>query len=205
MFDFKIKIINMVDLKQLTNLRQRTGCGVNDIKKALEEAGGDEEKALEILRKKGEVKAAKKSAEREVKEGIVYAYIHPNKKIGSMVELNCETDFVARNEEFQQLAKDLAMQIAATNPLYLKPEDIPEEVLNKEKEIYKEQLLAESKSENIIDKIIEGKMEKYYEEVCLVKQDFIKNEDIKIEDLIKEKIAKIGEKIEIDQFARFQV
>jgi elongation factor Ts len=195
----------MVDLKQLTNLRQRTGCGVNDIKKALEEAGGDEEKALEILRKKGEVKAAKKSAEREVKEGIVYAYIHPNKKIGSMVELNCETDFVARNEEFQQLAKDLAMQIAATNPLYLKPEDIPEEVLNKEKEIYKEQLLAESKPENIIDKIIEGKMEKYYEEVCLVKQDFIKNEDIKIEDLIKEKIAKIGEKIEIDQFARFQV
>ncbi len=195
----------MVDLQQVAKLRQQTGCGINDCRNALEEAGGDVDKAMEVLRKKGELKAAKKSAERETKEGIIYSYIHPNKKIGSMVELDCETDFVARNEEFQALAKDLAMQIAATNPLYLKPEDIPEEVLNKEKEIYKEQLLAESKPEDMIDKIVEGKLSKWYEEVCLLKQSFIKDEDLTIEDLIKEKIAKIGEKIEIDNFVRFEV
>ena len=143
-----------IDLKQVAKLRQQTGCGINDCRNALEEAGNDKEKAIDILRKKGELKAAQKTAERETKEGIVYAYIHPNKKIGAMVELDCETDFVARNEEFQQLAKDLAMQIAATSPLYLKPEDIPEEVLNKEKEIYKEQLLAESKPKVMMEKII---------------------------------------------------
>ena len=194
-----------IDLKQVAKLRQQTGCGINDCRNALEEAGNDKEKAIDILRKKGELKAAQKTAERETKEGIVYAYIHPNKKIGAMVELDCETDFVARNEEFQQLAKDLAMQIAATSPLYLKPEDIPEEVLNKEKEIYKEQLLAESKPKDMMEKIIEGKVAKWYEDVCLIKQPFIKNEDLTIEQLIKEKIAKIGEKIEIDQFVRFQV
>jgi elongation factor Ts len=195
----------MVDLQQVAKLRQQTGCGINDCRNALEEAGGDIEKAIDILRKKGELKAAKKTAERETKEGIVYAYIHPNKKVGAMIELDCETDFVARNEEFQQLAKDLAMQIAATNPLYLKPEDVPEEVLNKEKEIYKEQLLAELKSADIMDKIVEGKLAKYYEEVCLLNQPFIKDEDKTIEQLIQEAIAKTGEKIEIDNFARFQV
>ena len=195
----------MADLKLITQLRQQTGCGINDIKKALDEAGGDTEKAIEVLRKKGDVKAAKKAAERETKEGIVYSYIHPNQKIGAMLELACETDFVARNEEFQNLAKDIAMQIAATNPLYLRPEDVPEEVLNKEKEIYRAQLLTESKPENMIDKILEGKLEKWYEEVCLLKQPFIKDEDITIESLITEKIAKIGEKIEIDHFVRFEV
>ncbi|MFZ5365181.1 MAG: translation elongation factor Ts [Patescibacteria group bacterium] len=195
----------MVDLQQVAKLRQQTGCGINDCRNALEEAGGDSEKAQEILRKKGELKAAKKSAERETKEGIVYAYIHPNQKIGAMIELDCETDFVARNEEFRELAKDLAMQIAATNPLYLKPEDVPEEMVNKEKEIYREQLLAESKPDNIIDKIMSGKLEKWYEEICLMKQPFIKDEDITIDKLIQSKIAKIGEKIEIDHFVRFEV
>jgi len=194
-----------LDLQQVAKLRQQTGCGINDCKIALEEAGGDLDKAIEILRKKGEIKAAKKATDRETKEGVVFAYIHQNKKIGAMIELDCETDFVARNEEFQALAKDLAMQVAATNPLYLKPEDIPESVLEKEKEIYKEQVLAESKPENVIEQIIEGKLEKYYEDVCLLKQPFIKNEDLTIEQLIKEKIAKIGEKIEITQFVRFQV
>jgi len=194
-----------IDLQQVAKLRQQTGCGINDCRNALEEAGNDIGKATDILRKKGELKAAKKTAERETKEGIVYAYIHPNQKVGAMVELDCETDFVARNEEFQTLAKDLAMQVAATSPLYLKPEDIPEEVLNKEKEIYKEQLLAESKPKDVMEKIIEGKVAKWYEDVCLIKQPFIKNEDLTIEQLIKEKIAKIGEKIEIDQFVRFQV
>ncbi|HUT22291.1 MAG TPA: translation elongation factor Ts [Candidatus Bipolaricaulota bacterium] len=194
-----------MDLQQVAKLRQRTGCGINDCKLALEEANGDENLAIDILRKKGEIKAAKKSAERETKEGLVFAYIHPNKRIGAMIELDCETDFVARNEEFQELAKDLAMQVAATNPLYLSSVEVPEEVLNKEKEIYRDQLLNESKPDNIVEKIVEGKLAKYYEEVCLLNQPFIKDEDVTIEQLITEKIAKIGEKIAIAHFVRFEV
>ncbi|MCX6745614.1 MAG: translation elongation factor Ts [Candidatus Parcubacteria bacterium] len=193
-----------IDIKLITKLRAQTGAGMKDCREALEESNGDLEKAVEILRKKG-AKIAIKRADKEAKEGIVYAYIHANKKIGALVELNCETDFVAKNEEFKNLAHDLALQIAAQNPLYISPADVPEEVLNKEKEIIKEQLLAEGKPEKMLAKIIEGKLDKWYEEICLSKQAFIKNEDITIEDLINEKIASLGEKIKVGGFCRKQI
>ncbi len=193
-----------IDLELITKLRNQTGAGVADCKAALEEVGGDLEKAKEILRKKG-AKIADKRAAKEASEGMIYAYIHSNNKVGALVELNCETDFVAKNEEFKNLAHDLAMQITAQNPLYLTPEDVPEDVLNKEKELIKEELLAEGKPENMLDKIIEGKLNKWYEEVCLSKQPFIKNEDIIIEELINEKIASLGEKIQVGSFCRKQI
>ncbi len=193
-----------IDLDLITKLRNQTGAGVADCKEALEETNGDLDKAIEILRKKG-AKIANKRADKEASEGIIYAYIHANNKIGALVELNCETDFVAKNEEFKNLANDLAMQITAQNPLYLSPEDIPADVLNKEKDLLKDQLLAEGKPENMFDKIMEGKLEKWYEEVCLLKQPFIKNEDITIEDLINEKIASLGEKIKVGSFCRKQI
>jgi elongation factor Ts len=193
-----------IDIKSITKLRNQTGAGVADCREALIEAKGNFEKAVEILRKKG-AKIASKRAEKQAKEGIIYAYIHTNNKVGALVELNCETDFVAKNEEFKKLAHDLAMQIAAQSPLYVSPEDVPEEVLNKEKELYKDQLLAEGKPEKMLDKIIEGKINKWYEEVCLLKQTFIKNEDITVEDLINEKIASLGEKIKVSGFCRKQI
>ncbi|HEX9664634.1 MAG TPA: translation elongation factor Ts [Patescibacteria group bacterium] len=192
-----------MDMKIISLLRQQTGAGVLECKAALEEAGGDLDQAVEILRKKGADKAAKKM-ERETKEGAIGNYIHSNKKIGAMVEVLSETDFVARNEEFQELTHDLAMQVAAQNPLYLRPEDIPDEVLVKEKDIYLEQLADEVKPE-MLDKVIEGKIDKYYEDVCLLNQKFIKDDTKTIEDLINEKIAKIGEKIEIRKFCRFEI
>jgi len=193
-----------IDIKSITKLRNQTGAGVAVCREALIEAEGNFEKAVEVLRKKG-AKIASKRAEKQAKEGIIYAYIHTNNKVGALVELNCETDFVAKNEEFKNLAHDLAMQIAAQSPLYVSPEDVPEEVLNKEKELYKDQLLAEGKPEKMLDKIIEGKINKWYEEVCLLKQTFIKNEDITVEDLINEKIASLGEKIKVSGFCRKQV
>jgi len=193
-----------IDLDLISKLRNQTGAGVSDCKEALESAEGDFGKALDFLRKKG-AKIASKRAEKEASEGIICAYIHANNKIGSLVELNCETDFVAKNEEFRNLANDLAMQIAAQNPLYLGPEDVPEEILNKEKELIKEELLASGKPGDMLDKIIEGKLNKWYEEVCLLKQPFIKNEDISIEELINEKIAGLGEKIKIGGFCRKQI
>jgi len=191
--------------EDIIKLREQTGAGMLDCKKALDEAGGDLEKAAEILRKKGQAKAAKKSAERETKEGIVHAYIHANGKVGAMVELLCETDFVAKNEVFQELAHEIAMQIAATEPLYLKSEDVPEEVVEKEKSIIKEEMADESKPADVLDKIIEGKMAKYYEDVCLLNQPYIKDEDMTIGDLINNKIASLGEKIEIGNFCRFAI
>jgi len=199
-----------IELDLITKLRQQTGAGIADCKEALSESKGDIAKALEFLRKKG-AKIANKRAAKETKEGIIYAYIHANNKVGALLELNCETDFVAKNEAFKNLAHDIAMQIAAQNPLYLSPEDVPEEVVIKEKEIYKDQLLAEGKPAlhgkpaDMVDKIIEGKLNKWYQEVCLTKQTFIKDEDITIEDLINEKIASIGEKIKIGSFCRRQV
>lgn len=191
--------------QEVVKLRAMTGAGMVDCKKALDEASGDLEKAAEILRQKGQIKAAKKTAERETKEGVVHAYVHANGKVGAMVELLCETDFVARNEIFQALAHDIAMQITATDPLYLKPEDVPAEVIEKEKDIYREDLRGEAKPEEIIDKIISGKLNKYYEEACLLKQAFIKDEDKTIEDLINDRIAQLGEKIEIGRFCRFAI
>ena len=195
----------MSDLKQVSNLRKKTGAGIVDCQKALAESNGDIEKAVEILRKKGALKAAKKSAERTASEGLVQAYVHANGKLGVLIEVNCETDFVARNEDFKELVHELAMQVAAMNPSYIKPEDIPSEELEKEKELLKEEMKDSGKPANVLDKIIEGKIEKYYEEVCLLKQPYIKDDKVKIEKLIEEAIAKIGEKIEVGRFVRYQM
>lgn len=185
-------------------LREKTGAGMMECKKALEAAGGDMEKAIVFLREKGMATAQKKSG-RTAKEGLVVSYIHAGGKIGVLVELNCETDFVARNEDFQSLAKDIAMQVAAVKPLYVKREDVPADVLQKEKDIYLAQAKASGKPEKIWDKIVEGKLEKFYEEVCLYDQPFIKDSSLKIKDLIVQAVSKIGENIQIRRFARFQV
>jgi elongation factor Ts len=188
----------------IKELRELTGAGMMEIKGALEEAGGDKIKAVEILRKKGALKAGKK-ADRVANEGIVEAYIHPGSRVGVLVEVNCETDFVARTDDFKHLAKELALHIAAANPLYVSTADVPAEVVEKEKEIYKEQTLAggKGKSDEIVNKILEGKIAKYYEEACLMEQPFAKNPDIKVKDLIGEAVAKMGEKVVVKRFARF--
>ncbi len=193
-----------IDIKLITKLRKQTGAGMEICKEALTEADGDMAKAVEVLRKKGS-KIADKRAGKEAQEGIICSYIHSNNKVGVLLELNCETDFVAKNEDFKKLAYDLAMQVAAQSPLYVNIDDIPEEVSNKEKEIVKEQLLAEGKNVKMLDKIIEGKLNKWYEEVCLLKQPFIKDEDITIEELINGKIASLGEKVKVGGFCRKQI
>ena len=180
------------------------GSGIVETKKALDEAGGDEEKAIEIIRKRGQLKAAKKS-DREAGEGVVISYIHPNNKLGAIVKLYCESDFVARNTEFQELAKDLAMHISAMNPQYLRPEDMPVAMLEKEREIWQEQLKAESKPAEIMAKILEGKEKKFREESSLLTQPFVKNPDQTVNDLITEKIAKIGENIRVGGFTRMEL
>ena len=195
----------MADAKTIAKLRNQTGAGMMDCKKALVEANDDFDKAIDVLRKKGETKANKKMAEREAKEGIVYSYIHSSNKSGSMVELFCETDFVARTDDFKALAHDIAMQIVAMSPEYLKPEDVPAEVIEREKDIYREQLKKEGKPEDMIEKILLGKLDKFYQEVCLLKQPFIKEDKMSIEELVKQIIAKTGEKIEIGKFANFQI
>lgn len=176
-----------------------------DCQKALMEANGGLDKAVEILRKKGAAKADKKAAERTASEGLVHAYIHSNGKVGVLLQLNCETDFVARNDDFKALAHNLAMHIAAMNPQYVKSEEVPQEVKKKEEDIYREQLKSEGKPANILDKIIEGKLNKFYEEVCLLNQPFIKDDKKKVAEVIKEAIAKIGEKIEVGRFTRFHL
>lgn len=193
-----------INVEDITKLRQQTGAGVGDCKEALEQSQGDFTKAIEYLRKKGS-KTADKRADKAASEGIIYAYIHSNNKIGTLIELNCETDFVAKNEEFTKLAHELALQITAASPLYVREQDVPEEVLDKEKEMMKEQLKEEGKPEDMWDKIIEGKIAKWYEEVCLYNQKYIKNEDVTIEEFINEKIAALGEKVEVGSFCRKQV
>jgi len=195
----------MVELQMVTKLRAQTGAGMVDCKKALDESNGDYEKAIEILRKKGEAKATKKMNERQAKEGIVYSYIHSNGKTGVLLEFFCETDFVARTDDFKALAHDVAMQIVAMSPDYLSPEQVPAEVVEKEKEVYREQLKTEGKPENMIEKILEGKLAKFYEESCLLNQTFIKDDKVKVGELIKQMIAKTGEKIEVGKFVRFQI
>jgi len=191
-------------LEQIKKIREQTGAGVVDIKKALDETGGDEAKAIEILRKKGQSKALKK-ANREAKEGVVESYVHSNKKLGAMIKLYCETDFVARNEEFQELAKDIAMHISATDPQFLNPEDVSDELVVKEKEIWTNQIKEEGKPEEMIGKIIEGKEKKFREEISLMTQPFVKTPDITIGALITEKIGKVGENIQIGDFSRFEL
>ncbi len=185
-------------------LRDKTGAGIMDCKEALNTSAGDFEKAIDFLRKKG-MSAATKRSSKAAKDGVVAQYIHMGGKIGVLVEVNCETDFVAKTEHFQLMAKDLAMHVAAANPLYVKPDEIPGDVINREKEIYKSQALAEKKPEKIWDKIIEGKLKKYYEDVCLLNQKFIKDTDITVETLVNNMIAKTGENIIIRRFARFQL
>ncbi len=184
-------------------LRDKTGVGMMECKKALVEASGDLEKANEILRKQGLAAAAKK-ADRQASDGLIYSYIHMD-KIGVLLEINCETDFVAKTDDFRNLAKDIAMHIAAANPLYLDENSIPADIVEKEKEIYKDQV--KNKPANIVDKIVEGKIEKFYSENCLLKQIFIKDPDqkMKIGDLVTEKIAKLGENIVVRRFVRFQL
>lgn len=190
--------------EMIKELREKTQAGMLDCKKALIECGGDMEKAVDYLRKKG-LAAANKREGRVAKEGIIASYIHNNNKLGVLLELNCETDFVARNQDFQDLAKDLCMQVAASNPLYVAPEDVPAEVLEREKEIYREQLKESGKPANVIEKIVEGKLTKFYSEVCLLEQEFIKDNKVIIKDLIKNKIATYGENITVGRFVRFQI
>jgi len=190
--------------EMVKELRTKTGAGMMDCKEALSSSNGDFEKAIDYLRKKGMSAATKRSA-KAAKEGTIASYIHMGGKIGVMVELNCETDFVAKTEEFQTIARDFAMHVAASNPTFVGPADIPEDVLEREKEIYRSQALAEKKPEKIWEKIIEGKLNKYYEEVCLVKQKFIKNTDVTIETMINNLIAKTGENILIRRFTRYQL
>jgi elongation factor Ts len=185
-------------------LRIKTGAGMMDCKEALTSSDGDFEQAIDFLRKKG-LSAATKRSSKAAKDGTIASYIHMGGRIGVMVELNCETDFVAKTENFQVVAKDIAMHIAASNPLYVRPDEITEDALNREKEIYRSQLREEGKPEKIWDKIIEGKLKKYYEDVCLTEQKFIKNTDITIATLVNNLIANTGENIVIRRFARFQL
>ncbi len=184
--------------------RDRTGASFIDCKNALAESGGNMEKALDILKIKGASRASKKSG-RETPEGIIASYIHPGGKIGVMLEINCETDFVARNTEFTDLTKELNMQIAATGPLYTSRDDIPSEVLDKEKEIIKARAKESGKPEKIMDKIVEGGIEKFYKEVCLLEQDYIREPKTQIKDLIASAISKTGENIVVRRFSRFQL
>ncbi|MCX6781141.1 MAG: translation elongation factor Ts [Candidatus Magasanikbacteria bacterium] len=194
----------MIDAKLITQLREKTGAGIVDVKAALEEVGGDMNAAEELLRKKGILKAGKKS-DRVAGEGIVYSYIHGNKKVGVMVELRCETDFVARTDGFTQLAHDIALHIAAMNPLFLDETQVPQELIDKEREIYKAELEGSNKPEEIMNKILDGKIAKFFTDICLMKQGFVKDEETTIEDLVKGGIAKMGENIQIKRFVRFHL
>lgn len=185
-------------------LRERTGAGMMDCKKALIATNGDIEKAIDELRTKGLAKAAKKAG-RIASEGIVASYIHGGGRIGVLVEVNCETDFVAKTDEFKSLVHDIAMQIAASSPEYVRREEVPEEVINHEKEILKAQALEEGKPEKVIEKMIEGRLEKFFKEKCLLEQPFIKDPDKTVQELVHEHIAKIGENINIRRFVRYEV
>lgn len=185
-------------------LREKTGAGMMDCKKALEETGGDLEKAVDVLRKKGIAKAEKKSS-RDVKDGLVEAYIHAGGKLGVLVEINCETDFVAKTDDFKEFARNVAMQIAATNPLGISREDIPDSVVKKEMEIYIDQARGSGKPDHILEKIAQGKLEKFYAENVLLEQAYIRNPEKTLKDYLTEIIAKLGENITIRQFSRFRI
>ncbi len=189
---------------QVKELRDRTGIGMMDCKGALVEAEGDIDKAIDILRKKGKAKAEKK-ADRDVKDGLIWSYIHPGNKIGVMVEVNCETDFVAKNEGFQEFVKDIAMHIAATNPAAIRREEIDTNLIAKEREIYMEQARTQNKPANIMERIVDGKLDKFFQENCLLEQAFVKDPQKTIKDYLTETIARIGENINISRFVRFQL
>ncbi|MDQ7064267.1 MAG: translation elongation factor Ts [candidate division KSB1 bacterium] len=193
--------ISAADVKAL---RERTGAGIMDCKKALAETNGDVEKAIEYLRKKGAALAQKKQG-RATNEGLIEAYIHPGSRLGVLVEVNCETDFVAKTDDFRQLARDIAMQIAATNPIAVRREDVPQEVIEREKDIFREQMRNQNKPDHIIEKIVEGKLEKFYQENVLLEQHFVKNPDKTVKELITDAIAKLGENIGVRRFVRFEL
>lgn len=193
-----------IDASQVKALREATGAGVMDCKKALQEAGGDSGKALKILRERG-LAEAKRRAGRATAEGVIDAYIHLNNRVGVLIEVNCETDFVARNEQFLSMVHDIAMHIAAASPLYVSAEEIPEAVIDQEKEIYRNQALNEGKPEKVIDKIVEGRLKKYYEQVCLLNQPFVKDPEITVGELVSRMVATTGENITVRRFVRYQV
>ena len=193
-----------ISAKMVKGLREKTGAGMMDCKKALQESQGNEEKAVAWLREKGLSKAQKRSG-RSASEGMIGSYIHMNGKIGVLVELNCETDFVAKSDKFQELAKNLSMQIAAANPMCVRPEDLPSEAIEQEKAIYAKQAQADGKPEQVVEKIVEGRIKKYYKEVCLLEQPYIKDDSIPVKDLINELVAVLGEKIEVNRFVRMEV
>ena len=193
-----------IDAKQVKALRDMTGAPMGDCKKALEEAKGDLEAAIVVLRKRGMASAQKKAA-RSTNEGVVGTYIHAGGKIGVLLEINCESDFVARTEDFQDLMKDISMHIAATDPRYVKAEDVTIEDMEREKDIYRAQAAATGKPAPVIERIVDGKMAKFYEEVCLLDQPFIKDQAISIKELIAQKVGKLGENITVRRFARFKV
>lgn len=194
--------MSQITAKMVGDLRAKTGAGLMDCKRALTEAEGNEEKAIDILRKKGIASAAKK-ADRAASDGLVESYIHMGGKVGVLVELNCETDFVAKTDAFKALVRDIAMHIAATNPVCVNREDVPADVIEKEKEVAGAQV--QGKPANIVEKIVAGKIEKYYQENVLMEQPFVKNTDITVKDMLKEQIAKMGENMVINRFARFQI
>jgi elongation factor Ts len=193
-----------VSAGNVKELRQKTGAGIMDCKEALLECDGDLEKAVDFLRKKGMATALKRAG-RGTSEGTVQSYIHMGGKIGVMVEVNCESDFVAKNKDFIAFAKNIAMHIAATNPAGIAPEDVSEDIISREKEVYRDQALEMGKPEKMIDKIVEGKLNKFYKESCLMNQPYVRDPNITITDLLNEVIAKIGENIKINRFARFQI
>jgi elongation factor Ts len=193
-----------ISASQVKELRERTGAGMMDCKNALEEANGDMNKAIEILREKG-LSAAAKKAGRIATEGVVESYIHAGGRIGVLVEINCETDFVAKTDAFKEFARDIAMQIAASSPKYVRREDVPQEDLEKEREILRAQALNEGKPEKIVEKMVEGRLGKFYEETCLLEQQFIKDPDKTISQLLNEKVAQIGENISIRRFVRYEL
>jgi elongation factor Ts len=193
-----------ISAQLVKQLRERTGAGMMECKAALKEAKGDLGEAEVVLRKKGIASAAKKSG-RSAKQGVIASYIHPGAQSGVMIEVNCESDFVARTDDFQELVHDLAMQVAAADPQFIRKEDVTQAALDKEKDIQRGRALGEGKPEKMVDKIVEGRMNKYYEEVCLYEQPFIKENTTSIADVIKAKIAKLGENITVSRFVRFKV
>ncbi len=193
-----------IDAKRVKELREKTGAGMMDCKKALVEANGDIEKAIDNLRKSGVAKAAKKSS-RSAKEGLIYSYIHHGGRLGVLLDIGCETDFVARTDGFIALARNIAMQIAATNPIAIIREDISESVIAREKDIYIDQAKATGKADNVVEKIVDGKLNKYFQENCLMEQVYIKDSDKKIKDLVTETIATLGENITLNRYSRFAV
>ena len=194
----------MATMEQIKALRERTGAGIVDVKKALEEANGDEEGAIKILRERGAAKAVKKT-DREAKEGFIGSYIHTNGKVGSLVKLYCETDFVARNDDFKTLARDIAMHVAAMNPSVVRPEDVPEETISKEREVWVEQVRQDGKPESIAEKILAGKEKKFREETALLTQSFVKDPEVTVETLISTNVQKMGENIQVGSFVRFEI